>query len=224
MIKRVFIVLLVPLALGGCALIGGQKKATYPQQYALLKTSSATSEVQPAHHYPVVLRVAKPTAPGWLGKTAMYYQLVYEQPSRISAYTRSRWVQPPPSMLSQALQQQLSGTHAFKAVTGSAADMSSDLILKVSLFNFEQRFMSRHSSFGVLHATATLVDANSGHVLAQKDFHYQVSAPHANAVGGVQALSTASGKFTGAVAQWVENTLSSCTPQCLGRQKHRSQG
>lgn len=223
MIKRAFIAMLITLTLGGCAFTGGHQKV-YPKQYTLLLTSTVRSQTQPARHYPVVLRVATPSAPAWLDKTGIYYQLLYEQKSRISAYTQSRWVQPPPAMLAQALRQQLSTTHAFKAVTGPGSDVTAGLILHVDLSNFVQRFMSRHHSMGVLSARATLVNAKTGRVLAQKDFSYHITAPRANAVGGVRALSAASGKFTGAVAQWAENTLSSCAPRCLGQSEHRSQG
>lgn len=214
MTKRALTVLLIALSLGGCSFLGGHQKA-YPKRYTLLKTSTGRSETQPSRHYPVVLRVATPSAPAWLSKTGIYYQLLYKQHSRISAYTQSRWVQPPPAMLAQALQQRLARTHAFKAVTGPRGNATAGLILHVTLSNLEQRFKSRHHSMGVLAARATLVKARTGHVLGQKDFNYKVTAPQANAIGGVQALRTASGKFTRAVAQWVEHTLAGCSPGCL---------
>ncbi len=215
MIKRALSTLLMALLLGGCAITGSHQKA-YPKQYTLLHTATRQSKTPPSHHYPVALRVAKLSAPIWLNKTGIYYQLLYKQRSRVSAYTQSRWVQPPPVMLGQALQQKLAKTHAFKAVTGPGGDVTPGLILHVALSNFTQRFMSRHHSKGVLAARATLVNAKTRNVLGQKTFKYEVTAPQANALGGVHALSAASRKFTGAVAQWVEHTLADCSPACLG--------
>jgi cholesterol transport system auxiliary component len=91
-------------------------------------------------------------------------------------------------------------------VTGSGSD-TADLELKVRLVNFVQRFMSRNHSFGVLDARISLANVKSGDILAQKNFHYEVTAPTADAQGGVQALGVASGKLTGQVKQWVQDVL-----------------
>jgi ABC-type uncharacterized transport system auxiliary subunit len=213
--KAILTAALVALALSGCSVLGGHN-APPPKQYTLSPPLVPGGKKTPSQHFPAILRVASPSAPGWLNKSNMYYRLAYEQQSRIGAYARSSWLQPPPEMIEQALQQHLTQSQLFKAVIGPDSSGAAELELRVHIANFLQRFMSPNDSDGLFDAYATLVNLASNRVLGQKEFRYHIATPTADAQGGVQALGTASGKFTAAVTQWVAQTLSHCASKCLG--------
>lgn len=212
MIKYALLLSLVALFLTGCISTGHQRPPA--QQYRLAVLSSTGSAGKSGRHFPVVLRVEQPSAPKWLQKPRIYYRLTYKGKSRIAAYNRSHWVEPPPAMLAQALHEALAQSGVFNAVVGGSRGKAG-LVLHFHLAHFEQPFKSRHHSAGLLQTRVTLTNPDTGRVLAQRRFHYRVTAPTANAQGGVEALSTASGKWIGAVTAWVQSTLAQCAPDCL---------
>lgn len=202
------------VVLSACSIVsGGNANQAHPQRYTL-PASNPAAQGQPSRHFPVVLQIAGVDAPAWLSSPRMIYQLDYQKQGQLAAYTQSRWAASPPAMLSQKLQDALADSGAFKAVTG-AGDIAADIVLQVDLTDFSQRFVTPKRSYGVLDARATLVAPGTDHVLAQRNFHYQMPAPSANAAGGVIALGNASSRFAAAIGHWMQHTLSQCAPGCL---------
>lgn len=199
---RTFAILLVPaaLALAGCISSGETIQVEhFTLGGAAPPAQNASATNQRGTH---ILRIAEIDAPNWLDSTNLYYRLEYRNGAKISAYSRSDWVAPPPALLANVLQATLAaGAGQWKAILGPNDVARADLTLQVKLNDFEQQFMSAQQSIGLLDATATLFDANG--IVAQRQFHIEKPAPSADAAGGVKALSEASQAFAGNIRQWL---------------------
>lgn len=201
------------LLLTGCSsLTGTQASKLYPQRYTLPAVAAESSSSSP--QLPIVLAVAPVAAPRWLNSPGMVYRLAYDMQSRLAAYSRSRWAGPPASMVGQTSKDALADSGLFKAVTDAGAGVA-DIVLRISLTDFEQVFTSRQQSVGVLDARVTLLHAKSDEVLAQHAFHYRVPAPSADAAGGIQALGKANSQFAAGMLRWLQQALSQCSSACL---------
>lgn len=210
---RLIILGLLALTLVGCSVLPGSHSAQADsQRYTLSARESAAPVSSP--HFPVVLGIASVSVPEWLNSPRMVYRLEYKTQGGLATYSESRWAAPPAAMVGQTLEDTLADSDIFKAVTDAGVS-ATDIVLQVSLTNFEQVFVSRQRSFGLVHARATLLQAGSDTVLAQREFHYRVPSPSADAAGGVQALGKASNQLTATISQWLQHTLTQCRPTCL---------
>lgn len=201
------------LMLAGCAKFASRQ--TFPRHYTLAASSSPAHEsTQPASR--MALHLARINAPPWLQDTELYYRLDYSHDDRIAAYAQSDWVAPPAGLLEPLIRNAIAGGAGWRIVTGPGDTAKADFNLDIRLDDFSQVFTSPRQSHGVLDATATLVDNRNGNAAAQKHFHFQASAPSANAAGGVKALNRVALQFSAALAQWlhdVQRTLPANTPE-----------
>lgn len=201
------------LLISGCSSITGtQAGKLYPQRYTL--PASGAEALSSSPQWPIVLALAPVSAAGWLNSPGMVYRLAYDTQNRLATYSRSRWAGPPASMLGQTLKDTLADSGLFKAVTG-AGNGTADIVLRISLTDFEQVFPSRQHSVGVLDARATLRHSETDQVLAQHAFHYRVPAPSPDAAGGVQALGEANNQLAADMVGWLQQTLAQCAPACV---------
>lgn len=188
------------LLIGGCM---HTSKADFPQHYTLTATAPAGPHNQTADHSGGTLAITRIAVPQWLQGTSMYYRLDYQDNARISAYGQSDWVAPPATLLEHIVQEAITAGGGWRAVTGPDTPASADVSLHIRLDDFSQAFARPDESAGVLDATATLIDNQHDRVFAQKHFHIQVTAPSADAAGGVTSMSQASGKFAAQLQRWL---------------------
>ncbi|HET7930960.1 MAG TPA: ABC-type transport auxiliary lipoprotein family protein [Rhodanobacteraceae bacterium] len=186
------------LALGGCAT--ASRQGVVPRHYVLDGSAPASSTTAP-HPRGTVLRLARIEVPAWLQGTGLYYRLAYRDDDVVAAYADSDWAAPPAGMLAQRLRNVLAGG-GWRAVIGPAGNARAGFTLHVQLQDFSQVFTTPAQSYGVLAATATLVDAHAA-VVAQRQFRLRVVAPSADAAGGVQALDAASRDFARQLRDWL---------------------
>ncbi len=204
MIKRLLTLCLGLLALGGCSSMSG---TVFPHRYALGVPTPAAPGPGAAPAQPVTLRLARIDVPSWLEGTGLYYRLVYRHDGRIAEYSHARWVAPPAIMLERVLEQALRASGHWQAVLGPDGAGAADASLHLRLNDFSQHFASRDDSYGVVDATATLVDDGTGHVVAQKQFHVRVGAPTPDAEGGVKALGGACADLARQLRHWLPGRL-----------------
>lgn len=195
------------LALGGCA--AASKQAVFPSHYVIGDAAAPASPASAPAGARGSLRVARIVAPPWLQGTDLYYRLDYRHDHAIAAYADSDWVAPPARMLGQLVVNTLAGTGIWRVVIGPGSPAHADFGLDIRLDDFSQAFSSPADSVARLDATATLVDNRDGHVIAQRRFELQASAPSANAAGGVAALNDASRQFATRLADWLRETAPS---------------
>lgn len=156
---------------------------------------------------PVTVRVAPVQTPQWLDSRELYYQLLYSNPGTLSAYSESRWLATPPTMLESLLVEELARAGRWRAVVGSDTDTLADYTVQLHLSQFQQVFKSRNESYGLLSARGSLIDVRRDSVIAQRTFRFEVVAPSADAAGGAHALSKASQDLIAALEKWLEKNI-----------------
>lgn len=179
-------------------------------------TLTSSEPVEQHAHYPSILEVQQISAPQWLRTQDMFYQLGYQSEQTVSAFSRARWVAPPAEMLGSLLQERLSMLGAWRAVVGPQAEVEADLTLRLRLGAFQQLFTAPQVSYGLLRATATLVDNRKDRAIAQRIFQYRLKAPSPDAAGGAAALNRANHMLMRDLADW----LMSETDQVHKRSSH----
>ena len=148
---------------------------------------------------PALLLVPEVTAPAWLNGTGIVYRLSYDHGARPQAYATSRWVSPPPALLTQRLRSRLAG--GAGVVTGSDGARA-DYALRLELEDFTQSFSSPTASRVAVRARASLVRLGDRALVAQQVFSIGKDAPSADARGAVAALGQASDELIEALARW----------------------
>jgi cholesterol transport system auxiliary component len=200
-VPLLFTLLFSLVVFNGCATAPG----VVPTHYTLTPTEKVTAPATAT--YGKVLQVARVSAPSWLNSRDIYYQLLYQDKETISAYSQAQWISTPPVLIGRLLENQLNDSHLWKAVVSSDSNAVSDMTLHLDLREFQQKFSSPKKSYGVLRASATIIDNQSGEVLAQRDFHYRESAPQSDARGGVAALNRATNEMLAAVSGWLVQVM-----------------
>lgn len=189
------------LALAGCT---HATKTIEIEHYQLSPSLAALKLSRPAFNpHGKVLHIARIAVPSWLAGTAMYYRLAYRDDNRIARYSRSDWVAPPATMLEPIVQRMIAGRGKWRAVLDPEDSAAADARLRIRIDDFSQHFARPALSDGVIDATATLVDAHDGHVIAQQHFHVAVAAASGDARGGAAALADASIEFASRLQAWL---------------------
>lgn len=186
------------LALGGCV---HSTKAQFSHHYGLGPSASVSPGGPAADANGKVLEVEQISVPEWLSGTEMYYRLDYRDDNRLAAYAQSDWIAPPAVMLEPILRESLAAG-GWRAVIGPRNTAMADTSLQLRLDDFSQAFAQPATSVAVLDATATLVDAHSDRLIAQKHFHVEVAAASPDAQGGAKALAEASRRFAAQLQSW----------------------
>lgn len=204
--NRQFVLLLIlSVTVGACAL--GPPKA-WKNNYTLRPmTPSAGRAPRQGATIDATLRVVGVIASDWLNNRDMYYRLDYGNPDKISAYSESRWLAPPPVMLRRLLLDALSNAGRWRAVVGPDTDVRVDYALRLHLTEFQQVFASQQKSYGLLLARGSLIDVRHDTVIAQQGFRFEVTARSPDSQGGADALREASYDLVDAVAQWLDKVM-----------------
>lgn len=190
------------LALSGCM---HSTKARFVQHYMLNAPVPRESQ-QPALAGNRILQVARIEVPEWLDGTAMYYRLDYRADAQLATYADSDWIAPPATLLEPLLERAIVAGGVWGAVIGPGSLASADVSLQIRLDDFVQVFSQPQQSNGVVDATATLISNRDEHVIAQRHFHVEVSAPTPDAQGGVKALNQASAQLAVELQRWLQQT------------------
>lgn len=142
----------------------------------------------------VVPAEAMVSAPAWLDGSAIYYRLLYSEPTELHAYADNRWLAPPAELLQARLQAAIAGGRA------------GGYRLHVNLLAFEQDFASAQSAQISVRAVAELQSLASGATVARHLF--AVSVPVSPDVqGAVQGASRAADELLAQLLQWTQAQL-----------------
>lgn len=192
---------LLALLLGACSLGPAQKETA--ATYDLGAPAAASANVPRIRASLLVHGIA---APSWLDSQAIVYRLNFQDAARQQVYAGSRWAAPPAALLAQRLRGQLAAA-SDGGILGLADGARADYALRVELEDFSQVFDTADASRVVIVARASIVNVTRRVLHAQKTFTIEKPAASANAAGGVQALSAASGELVDAVAAWTAASL-----------------
>ena len=186
------------LLLSGCASLGpGARPAVYDFGPGPMVSASAPGNAAA----PTLLLEVIDANPA-LDSSAMLYRLAYADSQQLQPYALARWSMTPSQLLGQRLREQL-GQHytLLKAGDSSAGALN----LRIELEEFSQLFTAPASSVGLLRLRATALQANAAEPQrwVQRSIVVQRSAPSADAVGGVRALTQATDAALQELGRWL---------------------
>ena len=200
--QRVTPVLLLILALSGCALKSpAPRVAVYDFGPGPLNSTAPT----PGKALPTLLLEIL-EAPAALDSTAVLYRLAYADSQQLRPYALARWTMTPSQLLRQHFRQQLGQQRALLNPGDSTGpNATKPLLLQIELEEFSQMFESADKSTGLLRLRATLTrpGTKGGQWLAQRSLTVQHKASTADAAGGVQALAAATEAAAQELDQWL---------------------
>ncbi|GAA3999104.1 ABC-type transport auxiliary lipoprotein family protein [Comamonas faecalis] len=143
--------------------------------------------------------------------TALLYRLAYANAQQLRPYAQARWSQPPATLLTAALQEQLGQQRPVllgdAGLTQQLAGGGLPAVLRVQLEEFSQVFDTPQTSAALVRVRATLSRASGqGEALqGQRLFTARVPADTPDAAGGARALTQASRQVATELAQWLQS-------------------
>ena len=200
--QRVTPVLLLILALSGCAL---QKPAPRVAVYDFGPGPLSSAAPAPGKALPALLLEIL-EAPAALDSTAVLYRLAYADSPQLRPYALARWSMTPAQLLRQQFRQSLGRQRALLNPGDSTGpNAAKPLLLQLELEEFSQLFESADKSTGLLRLRATLTrpETKGSQWLAQRSLTVQRNASTADAAGGVQALAAATEAAAQELDQWL---------------------
>lgn len=147
--------------------------------------------------------LAEVSAPAWLDDPAIVYRLAYDDANQAHAYTQSRWVAAPASLLSQRLRERLP-LALSPGIARADETLASDYLLRVELDEFSQVFDTPQTSHVLLRARATLIDSRRHELVAQHVFEVRRPALSPNALGAAHGLRDAVDEFITGLLHWMD--------------------
>lgn len=115
-----------------------------------------------------------------------------EADSRAYSYSQSQWKEPPSSMITSLLLENIRKSELFSSLHLAQSRVKSDFILETNIEEFMQ-FYSNDLKDSHVKVTFNLsiIDAKTNSVMASKTFSSQVNTKTADAKGGVEAFEEA---------------------------------
>ncbi|MEY2342678.1 ABC-type transport auxiliary lipoprotein family protein [Acidithiobacillus sp. IBUN Pt1247-S3] len=184
----------VSLALAACA-----SAPAWEQPYTL---NAAQVSQRAAQARSGVLRLEAVTAPSWLAGEQVLYRLQYSDPQALRPYNGARWAAAPGQMLGMLLSEHLDQQGDWRAVLGPTQAGHPALLLQLSLQNFTVDFSSATAGTAQISCTATLLEAQGYHVLAQQTFAAQAPLRVVGPAGGATAMNQAAQQLVAEIGDW----------------------
>ena len=149
-----------------------------------------------------VLRLEAVTAPSWLGDEQLLYRLQYANPLAVRPYDNARWAAAPGQMLAMLLSERLRQQGTWRAVLGPSQAGRPALLLQLGLHDFVVDYSSTSAGKAQISCTATLLEAKSYTVLAQRNFASDAPLQRVGPEGGAAAMNVAAQRLVGEIAAW----------------------
>jgi cholesterol transport system auxiliary component len=189
----------VAVLLAGC----GQPLLSQPAAPSALVLDASPQVRSARRNSGLTLLVSPPQAQAGFDTRRIVYT---RAPLTLEYYTRSEWADTPARMLGPLAVRALEASGAFRAVIAGPAPVPVDLRLDLELVRLQQEFQGGASQVR-LDLRAKLFDVRAAGVLATRLFSEVAAAPSADALGGAQAASTATGVVLEALAAFVVEAL-----------------
>lgn len=186
-------------ALAGCSL--GPEKREAPTVFDL---GPPAAERATPTRINATLLVAPIAASPWLDTPHIYYRMTFRDAGRPDAYSQSRWTQSPATLLTERLRARLAAVS--RGVVTPQDGAKADAVLRLELEDFSQHYSGPQASTGNVRLRATLLDANTRVLRAQRTFTVERPA-EPNAPGAVRALAAATDSVMDELTAWMLNTL-----------------
>lgn len=187
---KILVILFSSVALSACSLLLPAKPYN-PTLYTLdsANLSLAATVSRHATHKSILVLPVMPDQK--LNNTRMLYVL---KPHQIASFSNNIWAATPAQMLQPLIAQSLRASGNFYAVASAPFIGNVDYKIYSQLITLQQDF-TIHPSIVTMTFSAQIVDANSGRIVAARQFHASVPAPQDNPYGGVIAANHATAEI-----------------------------
>ncbi|MCX7184443.1 MAG: ABC-type transport auxiliary lipoprotein family protein [Nitrosospira sp.] len=199
------ILLVATMLLTGCAIAPSARIAPTVYDLGLIQPTDA-SALSGQPQLTASLLVTEATAPTWLDSQAIQYRLAYHDPAQAHVYANSRWAAAPAALLTQRIRSRIAAV-VDSGVVSASDGVRADYVLRLGLEEFSQVFDTVEQSRVVVRLRVSLVERGTRRLLAQRSFSVEQSAPTADAVGAVHALSEAGDRLSGDLIDWLAAKL-----------------
>lgn len=193
---------LVFYLLSGCTAFHKSPSSISVYDFGLQPSRYTQNTLQQSQKLRKNILVANATAPPWLNNNAIYYRLLYHNPTQSYTYAHSRWIAMPTAILTQQIRNRIV-TSTNEQVIKDSSTAKADYVLQIELEEFTQAFDTMDDSHVVIGLRASLIERNSRQLFAQKDFSIKEKTPTADAAGAVFALSSASNQLINELIDWL---------------------
>ena len=195
---KILMVLSYVIVIAGCT-VGPDKRETPASfDFGPPRVVASTPAINATLLIPAV------QASPWLDSSSIIYRLNYRDAGRAEVYAQNRWTMTPALLLTERLRTRFAA--AARGVVTPQDGAKADVVLRIELDDFSQSFEDEKSSAANVRLRATLIDANTRTLRAQRAF--SVARPAApNAPGAAQALAAASDALIEDLAVWAAQTL-----------------
>ncbi|HSG24130.1 MAG TPA: ABC-type transport auxiliary lipoprotein family protein [Azonexus sp.] len=176
------------MTLAGCSAL--QPAATpNPTVYSLERIPGGAAVAAPT-----VAPVSAPTlivSPPRAAAGYENHQIIYvREPHKLEHFAHNQWIEPPARMLAPLIVAAIENSGTFRAVVRTPSTAAGDLRLDTEIIRLQQEFRSQPSLVRFT-LRAHLIDENTRHVVAWREFDTSVAATSDDPYGGVVAANLA---------------------------------
>lgn len=189
------IILSLTLPLAGCF----STINTEPNNYTLSSVPSVITKKRSSD----VLLINLPQTNSAYDTVQMAYM---KNQYQLSYFAKNCWASPPSQMLLPLMVQTLQNTHAFRAVVPQSVAGHVDLVLDTQLVQLQQEFFDKTSQIHLV-MRAQLINVNTQHIVATKEFNIIETAMANNPYAGAVAANHAVNKFLQQLAIFCVNKI-----------------
>jgi cholesterol transport system auxiliary component len=193
---RKFIVLTLTVFLSGCSF--SPVKVASESSYTITQWPRETNKVLQAKTNKSILITTPIAAPGYETAEMIYVMVPYQ----LKSYANHHWVSSPAQLLLPLLADRVRATGYFKGVVTSPFSGGTSYQLNTQLLVLQQEFLQPQSVVR-LTMQATLMNGETGKMIASRVFEAVVSTKNNNPYGGVLATNKAANQVLTQIAYWV---------------------
>lgn len=203
--------ILIFYLLSGCTVFHKSQSSISVYDFGIQPSRHTRNMLQQPEKQRKSILIAEAVAPSWLDNNAIHYRLLYHNPTQSYTYANSRWIATPTAILTQQIRNRIV-SNTNEQVIKDSSTAKADYVLNIELEEFTQVFDTVTESYVVIGLRASLIERNSRHLFAQKDFRMNERTPTADAAGAVFALSSASNQLINELIDWLTIELPPISP------------
>lgn len=204
---RVGALLLVPMLLAGCSLLGGSKDPT--------SIYITDPEIRTDASWPTVpwqLTISRPEASRMVDSLRI---AVRPSHNEVQVYKDAAWAKLPSEQIVDVLMRTLDESGRITAVARQGSGVAADYKLVLDIRRFHAEYAGAATPSAVVDVNAKLLQATRNHVLGARTFQYRQAAAGTDVPSVVRAFEQALGQLGSDMGGWILTTGQSA-PEVIG--------
>jgi len=194
-VRKLFLTTILLLSISGCAV----KRVPPTQSYIIdPHTPKIEKAIQKPKFHTIKVTIAN------IGRLSQTHNIYYRNKNFIlQPYAYGKWYDSLGNMIKAKLIEAIQKTNIASNVVGSSANIKSEMILEISIFDFVQDFSKGEPSSVHISWLATLIRTKDDQVVKSKHFETTVKAPAENSKGGVIAFNQGVNILVKQILEWL---------------------